>query len=823
MKGAVAYILSKVYTDNSLKGISGTLAGKNCTISKTEEVEGGTNVTFTWTADDGTKKNTTIFVKDGGTRRVRLTSEGDDIRLDGVVQTFEQIRDLIMDEQLLVTLNLWDNMAFLPSSYDGNAIWFDSGFIMENIPTQMRVIINDQNQVKVDQIDLATKESVQNKVLKLNTALSESDLLNLLATTHANFKCSGFFYNTDIDDYCEFEGLYVPYKVGSETVHFGYCHMKGLHGAEHYVDYYIDDEDGGTWHKKTVNDYIAISTEQGNKLVEKEDGLYVEEPKITSTDINFYIDYENGSDDNDGLTEEAPLKTLNFQKIASAYNQYTRFGFNLMSDYPETVEILNAGIVIIKSNGASASTPLENNYTLKGGIYFGNVAEAFIQFVNVSSENNTSGVLVDFQNCGMAYLGYSKVTYSRNSNGRAVRALKCSGVSFNGIEIKNNSTRVLYGITVGTSCVYMLQGSKLSSIDSSVDYGYSFVDGGGIVYIPSNTYKQITPKALQDGTGAIFVDGQLVAAKYENTYEGERIDLQSKPTVKSSTPSGGAYTKPSGVTTAVQGGCAYGDKYVQLFNTGYFGIYSIKDFDKGTNSKSPTAYGQLGSYGENNHSNSLTFGNKYSDSDDFPLLYSTGYRDSIDSVEQLGSCCNVDRLISNGSGYTSEHIQTIYIDYSTYAGTKYVETFHYHNYLVDIENGYLYTFAPKWRSNGSQSEHDSENRYYLTRFKIPEITNPTVVLTANDILSQFELPYDATFTQGATIHNGFLYHVFGQGNSMAHPNCIRVYNLMTGKESAKIDCSKFNWQTREPESLTVYDNKLLVMVQNMYIHYLQFA
>lgn len=56
MKGAVAYILSKVYTDNSLKGISGTLAGKNCTISKTEEVEGGTNVTFTWTADDGTKK-----------------------------------------------------------------------------------------------------------------------------------------------------------------------------------------------------------------------------------------------------------------------------------------------------------------------------------------------------------------------------------------------------------------------------------------------------------------------------------------------------------------------------------------------------------------------------------------------------------------------------------------------------------------------------------------------------------------------------------------------------------------------------------------------
>lgn len=546
-------------------------------------------------------------------------------------------------------------------------------------------------------------------------------------------------------------------------------------------------------------------------------------PSITKTDVTFFIDYENGDDANDGLSEDTPLKTLDFQRIASAYNKYTRFGFNLMSDYPEPVEILNTSIVVIKSNGASSSTPLEDNYTLKGGIYFGNVAEAFIQFVNVSSENNASGVLIDFQNCGIAYLGYSKITYSRNSNGRAVRVLKCSGISINCIEIKNTTTKVLYGITVGTSCVYMLQGSKVSSIDSSVDYGYSFVDGGGIVYIPGNTYKQITPKALQDGIGAIFVDGQLITTKYENTYEGEKIDLQNKPTVKSVTPSGGAYTKPSGVTTAVQGGCAYGDKYIQLFNTGYFGVYSIKDFDKGTNSKSPLAYGQLGSFDANNHANSLTFGEKYSDTDEFPLLYLTGYRDSIDSAEQLGSCCYVDRLINNGSGYTSEHIQTIYIDYSTYSGTKFVETFHYHNYLVDIENGYLYTFAPKWRSNGSQSEHDSENRYYLTRFKIPETTNPTVVLTANDILAQFELPYDATFTQGATIHNGFLYHVFGQGNSTVHPNCIRVYNLMTGKESAKIDCSKFNWQVREPESLTVYDNKLLVMVQNMYIHYLQFA
>lgn len=391
MKGAVAYILSKVYTDNSLKGISGTLAGKNCTISKTEEVEGGTNVTFTWTADDGTKKNTTIFVKDGGTRRVRLTSDGDDIKLDGVTQTFEQIRDLIMDEQLLVTLNLQDNMAFLPSSYDGNAIWFDSGFIMENIPTQMRVIINDQNQVKVDQIDLATKESVQNKVLKLNTALSEADLLNLLATTHANFKCSGFFYNTDINDYCEFEGLYVPYKIGSETVHFGYCHMKGLHGAEHYVDYYIDDEDGGTWHKKTVNDYLAISTEQGNKLVEKEDGLYVSgggeggtsdyadlenKPKIngvelsgnkTSNDLNL-VEKEDGkglistTDVAQIAINKQNIETLNGnesvdgsvdKKIATAISTLNKLGKEVVTVLPSVETAKDNTLYLLKIEGSN--------------------------------------------------------------------------------------------------------------------------------------------------------------------------------------------------------------------------------------------------------------------------------------------------------------------------------------------------------------------------------------------------------------------------------------------------------------------------------------
>lgn len=58
-------VLSKKYTDESLKGITGTLAGKNCTIQSATKVDGVTTVVFAWTADDGTEETTTIQVNDG--------------------------------------------------------------------------------------------------------------------------------------------------------------------------------------------------------------------------------------------------------------------------------------------------------------------------------------------------------------------------------------------------------------------------------------------------------------------------------------------------------------------------------------------------------------------------------------------------------------------------------------------------------------------------------------------------------------------------------------------------------------------------------------
>lgn len=63
-------VISKNYTDNSIKGIDGVLAGKNCTISKIEQIEGGNRVTFQWTADDGTVKTQSMDVKNGSSESV---------------------------------------------------------------------------------------------------------------------------------------------------------------------------------------------------------------------------------------------------------------------------------------------------------------------------------------------------------------------------------------------------------------------------------------------------------------------------------------------------------------------------------------------------------------------------------------------------------------------------------------------------------------------------------------------------------------------------------------------------------------------------------
>lgn len=66
----VTYARAKKYTDESIEGTSGVLAGKNCQIQSSEpiEIEGrtGTRITFAWYKDGETvARTTTVDVMDG--------------------------------------------------------------------------------------------------------------------------------------------------------------------------------------------------------------------------------------------------------------------------------------------------------------------------------------------------------------------------------------------------------------------------------------------------------------------------------------------------------------------------------------------------------------------------------------------------------------------------------------------------------------------------------------------------------------------------------------------------------------------------------------
>ena len=137
-------VLSKKYTDESLKGITGTLAGKNCTIKSATKADGVTTVVFAWTADDGTEKTTTIQVNDG--------AKGDiGIGIDNVT--------INANSHLIVTLS------------DGSTI--DAGLIQGDSGTDdYEDLIN---RPKIEGVDLIGNKTLEDLGVASATDLAQTD------------------------------------------------------------------------------------------------------------------------------------------------------------------------------------------------------------------------------------------------------------------------------------------------------------------------------------------------------------------------------------------------------------------------------------------------------------------------------------------------------------------------------------------------------------------------------------------------------------------------------------------------------------------------
>lgn len=67
---AITYAKSQKYTDQSIEGTTGVLAGKNCRIQSVEDIEvgerTGKRITFSWYRDDeSVARTTTVDIMDG--------------------------------------------------------------------------------------------------------------------------------------------------------------------------------------------------------------------------------------------------------------------------------------------------------------------------------------------------------------------------------------------------------------------------------------------------------------------------------------------------------------------------------------------------------------------------------------------------------------------------------------------------------------------------------------------------------------------------------------------------------------------------------------
>lgn len=207
---------------------------------------------------------------------------------------------------------------------------------------QLGLVKPDGTTITIDEDGTISADS-KTRILELNSPLSEIGILNTLKDNEG-YECSGFFYNTDKNVYCEFEGLYSGYNISGETVHFGYCHIRGIHNSEYSVDYYIDDEDGSTWYKKLPADYLRTEfTNINNKLDSKMseaspffsdaircNDLTVEQKHIVTTDHNATLYLGNGVLDDVFITSKngsLSLNSLNTKlDILKLQNFYTPSG-----------------------------------------------------------------------------------------------------------------------------------------------------------------------------------------------------------------------------------------------------------------------------------------------------------------------------------------------------------------------------------------------------------------------------------------------------------------------------------------------------------------
>lgn len=269
---------------NQLAEQFGSLKGAPCTIKSITKDDKTSTVIFEWENEDGTKQQTSMFVQDGQDAEliyVELQTKWINgkyaiVDKDENVLTYNDIVDLYQNQKTFVYC-VHTNVITLPSFKEDEGFAFTGTYTIRDKSHIIRVIINSSNDIHTDDVEVEDVVNKRSRITESNKTsidfypsikavvdyidghvsetnklydvpYTEQQILNSLMNT-PNVKLNGFFYNSNVQSYCSYEGIYMSKKVSGETIHFGYCEIRGIHESNYACDYRMDWEYGDVWYK----------------------------------------------------------------------------------------------------------------------------------------------------------------------------------------------------------------------------------------------------------------------------------------------------------------------------------------------------------------------------------------------------------------------------------------------------------------------------------------------------------------------------------------------------------------------------------------------
>ena len=165
------------------------------------------------------------------------------------------------------------------------------------------------------------------------------------------------------------------------------------------------------------------------------------------------------------------------------------------------------------------------------------------------------------------------------------------------------------------------------------------------------------------------------------------------------------------------------------------------------------------------HCNSAVWGNKYAETDVYPLLYVNAYNAT---GEPNGRCyvLRMTELNANNVPFNMVLVQTITVGFATgEPWTDGNDIRPYGNFFVDTKHNALWAYTLR--------DADKVTRFF--KFALPDTSVASVTLTESDIIDQFEVPY-MQYIQGNSYNDGKVFILSGMGTSSI-PGLLNVVDL----------------------------------------------